>query len=134
MTPFGIRKKIKTFLGVPQTGGATPDPMYKLSFVMPDGKEREVRAEQRYTLVMASQSLETPIATGCPDGHCGNCAVDVISGAGLAPPTEAEAKILAEKAKPGQRLACHARVIGDGAKVKVYSVWSMDNARGGPGT
>jgi ferredoxin len=129
MTPWGIRSKIKAALG---RGGTTAknDEQYTLTMVLPDGREQSVNAEKRYTLVMASQSLETPIATGCPDGGCGTCTVDVVDGRGLAEPTEAERKLLAEKAKPGQRLACHARVIGSGAKVKIGAVWSMDQTRG----
>ena len=129
MTPWGIRSKIKSALGRgsgQKAGGET----LTLTMVLPDGSEHPVNAEHRYTLVMASQSLETPIATGCPDGHCGGCVVDVVSGAGLSEPTDNEAKLLKEKAKPGQRLACHARVVGSGAKVKVTTVWSMDGTRG----
>ena len=130
MTPWGLRSKIKNFLGVPQPGRKTTDPTYSVTMVLPTGKEQVVTCEERYTLVMASQSLETPIATGCPDGHCGSCAVEVLSDTGLAPPTEAEAKILKEKAQPGQRLACHARVVGNGAKVKIKAVWSMETVGG----
>ena len=128
MTPWGIRNRIKSALG---RGGKTEtDERLRVTLVMPDGTAHEVDAEPRYTLVMASQSLETPIATGCPDGGCGTCTVDVIDGRGLAEPTESESKLLKEKAKPGQRLACHARISGSGAKVKVHSVWSMDQTRG----
>lgn len=123
MTPWGIRKRIKSVLGRP----AAPEreQAYTLTLVLPDGSAHEVKAEERYTLVMASQSLETPIATGCPDGHCGNCAVDVLEDKGLAPASDAEAKLLREKAKAGQRLACHARVVGSGGRFRVYQTWSM---------
>jgi len=127
MTPWGIRNRIKSALGRPKAERTSG---YTLTLVLPDGSAHEVQAEERYTLVMASQSLETPIATGCPDGHCGECAVDVLDERGLAAPTEAEAKLLREKAKPGQRLACHARVTGSGARVRVHNVWSMDSSRG----
>lgn len=127
MTPWGIRNRIKSALGrtKPERSSA-----YTLTLVLPDGSAHEVSAEERYTLVMASQSLETPIATGCPDGHCGNCTVDVLDDRGLSAPTDAEAKLLREKGKPGQRLACHARVTGNGARVRIHSVWSMDSSRG----
>ncbi|MBM4392320.1 MAG: (2Fe-2S)-binding protein [Deltaproteobacteria bacterium] len=128
MTPWGIRNRIKSALG--RGGKVASDERLRVTLVMPDGQSHEVDAEPRYTLVMASQSLETPIATGCPDGGCGTCSVDVIDGRGLAEPTESESKLLKEKCKPGQRLACHARITGSGAKVKVYSVWSMDQTRG----
>lgn len=128
MTPWGIRKRIKAALG--RTGPSQAESAHTLTLVLPDGSAHEVKAEERYTLVMASQSLETPIATGCPDGHCGNCAVDVLVDAGLAAPTEAEAKLLKEKARPGQRLACHARIVGSGGRFRVHQTWSMDQTAG----
>ena len=127
MTPWGIRNRIKSALG---KSAPRQEASLKLTMILPDGSAHEVSAEDRYTLVMASQSLETPIATGCPDGHCGTCTVDVIDERGLAPPSDAEAKLLKEKCKPGQRLACHARVVGSGARVKVHQTWSMDVTRG----
>lgn len=127
MTPWGIRNRIKSALGGKKT---STDERYTLTMVLPDGTAHEVFAEERYTLVMASQSLETPIATGCPDGGCGLCVVDVLDERGLAPPTAAEAKLLRDKAKPGQRLACHARIIGNGARVRITSVWSIDQTLG----
>ncbi len=131
MTPWGIRKRIKSLVGG-GAGGPSPDEQLSLRIVLPNGKEHEVKAEPRYTLVMASQTLETPIATGCPDGACGGCAVEVLDGAGIAPPTAAEQALLNEKwkDKPTYRLACHARVVGSGGKIKALSVWSMDTTRG----
>ncbi len=131
MTPWGLRSRIKGLLG----GGAGAPAEHEqctLSMVLPTGAECQVKAEPRYTLVMASQTLETPIATGCPDGACGGCTVEVIDGSGLAAPTAAEQKILDDKWKnnPTWRLACHARISGSGARVKVHSVWSMDTTRG----
>lgn len=132
MTPWGIRNKIKGILG--RGGGAArEDDQVGVTLVLPDGTEHDVRCESRYTLVMASQAIETPIATGCPDGSCGNCNVDVLEGGDhLSPPTPAEQKILAEKWKhrPATRLACHARVVGTGARVKVHNVWTMQSTRG----
>ena len=128
MTPFGIRNKLKGLLGRPSAerkGERVP-----LTFITPDGKSTEVLSELRYTLVMASQTLEKPIATGCPDGHCGHCVVEVLDGTGIGEPSPAEAKLLAEKPEKNIRLACHARVAGPGGKIKVREVWSMDSVRG----
>lgn len=132
MTPWGIRNKIKGILG---RGGAPShaDEQVGVTLVLPDGSEHDVRCEARYTLVMASQAIETPIATGCPDGSCGNCNVDVLEGAEhLSPATAAEQKILAErwKHRPNTRLACYAKVVSSGARVKVNSVWTMQSTRG----
>lgn len=129
MTPFGLRNKLKSILG--RSGPVErADERVPLTFTTPDGKVTEVRSELRYTLVMASQTLEKPIATGCPDGHCGHCVVDVLDATGLGEPSAAEAKLLAEKPEKNIRLACHARVVGPGAKIKVREVWSMDSVRG----
>ncbi|MSP56629.1 MAG: 2Fe-2S iron-sulfur cluster binding domain-containing protein [Myxococcales bacterium] len=129
MTPFGLRNKLKSILG---RSGQTErvDERVPLTFTTPDGTVTEVQSELRYTLVMASQTLEKPIATGCPDGHCGHCIVDVLDATGLGEPSPAEAKLLAEKTEKSIRLACHARVVGPGAKIKVREVWSMDSVRG----
>jgi ferredoxin len=131
MTPWGIRKRIKGLVSG-GGGGSSAEDQLSLNIVLPNGSEHTVSAEPRYTIVMASQTLETPIATGCPDGGCGGCAVEVFDPAGLAAPTAAEQKLLDEKWKDKQniRLACHARIVGSGARVKAMSVWSMDNTRG----
>lgn len=131
MTPWGIRNRIKSALGRAPGAAAEKDDRLDLTIILPDGSSHEVRCEPRYTLVMASQSLETPLATHCPDGHCGNCVVDVLVDQGLSTPTSAESKLLAEKGhRPGQRLACHAKIVGSGAKVRGLSVWTMDSVRG----
>ena len=129
MTPWGLRARLKGVLGKP-TGPPVIEEV-SLIFVLPDGREHPTRCEAKYTLVMASQTLDTPIATGCPDGHCGGCLVDVIEGGGLLPPSPAEQRVLTEKQIPAtQRLACHAKVGSDGAKVRVREVWTIESTRG----
>jgi ferredoxin len=131
LTPWGLRGRLKSALGRGGTGVTTPIEQVEVRFVMPDGSEHLVRCEARYTLVMASQTLETPIATGCPDGHCGGCTVEVLDGEGMLPPSPAEARVLAEKQIPAnQRLACHAKLGSSGARVAVREVWTMDSTRG----
>lgn len=132
MSRFGLRKRLKAALGGPGDRGA--DPVHRITLVLPDGGEHAVGAEDRYTLVMASQTLDTPIATGCPDGHCGECVVDVLAGAeALAPASVAEREAYEKgqrrAATDRERLACHARVVGSGAKVKVRRVWTMETHR-----
>lgn len=131
MTPWGIRKKVKAALGI-QTGGAAKEDTVSLTMILPNGSQHAISCEQGYTLVMASQSLETPIATNCPDGHCGHCAVDVVDATGLRAPSSAEATILKEKGHGADvRLACHAKVNASGAKIRVRNVWTMDSVKGG---
>lgn len=131
MTPWGIRSKIKSAIGLGSAKKADTSDRVRLSMVLPDGQAHEVSCESGYTLVMASQSLETPIATHCPDGHCGQCVVDVSAATGLKAPTEAESNLLRAKGHPeGTRLACHARVVGSGATIRVRQTWSMDEVKG----
>ena len=129
MTPWGIRKKIKAAL----VGSSGPTATEKLSLTMtlPSGRSHTIDCEPGYTLAMASQILETPIATSCPDGGCGGCVVDVVEGTGLRAATAAEQKLLDEKKYgPNTRLACHAKVDGSGASIRVRTVWTMDSIKG----
>jgi ferredoxin len=136
VTPWGIRSRVKGLvqgaLGKPGSTRVESEQV-RVRMVLPDGSAHDVACEPRYTLVMASQSIETPIATGCPDGQCGGCNVDVLDGAdALLPPAAAETKLLSEKhgGRANVRLACHAKVGGSGAVVKVHNVWRMENTRG----
>ncbi len=130
MTPFGIRKRLKGLMG----DAAKPDvTSYELVFVLPDGSEQKVKTEARYTLAMASQFLPSPIATGCPDGQCGQCVVEVLDGTGIAAISDSERKVMDKWHKtpdPKRRLACHARVEGSGARVRVFSLFDYDSVRG----
>lgn len=129
MTPWGIRNRIKSVLG--RGPSAKPDERVALTLILPEGRESKVQCEPGYTLVMASQSLETPIATHCPDGHCGECRVEVVDATGLKEPSSAESRLIQEKGYAATtRLACHAKVAGSGARVKVRNVWTMDSVKG----
>jgi ferredoxin len=132
VSPLRIRERLKRVLG----GSKPPSDKIEVTFVLPDGSQATGRGESRYTLVMASQNLETPIATGCPDGGCGGCNVEVLDGAdALAPATDAEIRSFEGRAKrkpgPEERLACHARVLKSGARVRVARVWTLDDQKGG---
>ncbi|NOY25714.1 MAG: 2Fe-2S iron-sulfur cluster binding domain-containing protein [Oligoflexia bacterium] len=130
MTRFGIRKRLKGLVG---KGGRPEITRYGMTFVLPDGTEQTVQAEEHYTLAMASQFLPSPIATSCPDGQCGLCVVDVIEGAGISAASDSEQRVCKKihgSFDPARRLACHARVDGDGAKVKVHQLFDYDSVRG----
>ena len=130
MTPFGIRKKLRKLAG---RGGPPEVERFPLTIVLPDGTEQQVVAEKHYTLVMASQSLPKPLATGCPDGTCGNCRVEVLDPSGLSPIKDKEREVIAQwipDATPNTRLACHARVLGPGAKVRAFNLFDLDAITG----
>ena len=76
MTPFGIRKKLKSLLGLGGASGAgdtTPKekevPSFQVTFVLPDGSSYDARAKEGDTLVMSSNRGPSPIATGCARRH-----------------------------------------------------------------
>ena len=76
MTPFNIRKRLKTALGMTPTVG---DERCSVTFVLPNGTERTVTCEKHYTLLMAADANGLTISTGrraggtCPDGACDLC-------------------------------------------------------------
>ena len=53
MTPFNIRKRLKTALGMTPTVG---DERCSVTFVLPNGTERTVTCEKHYTLLMAADA------------------------------------------------------------------------------
>jgi len=125
---------------------------YPVTYVLPDGQEVRIEAEERYTLLMASQALPSPISTGrraggtCPDGFCDLCRVEVLSAEGLSIKTDFEQKVMDALAAgephegrpraaalppgPNTRLACHARVVGPGARIKVSALVDFEALRG----
>ena len=148
MSRFGIRKKLKSIF----QNTSEPIPEYSVTYILPDGSEQVVVAEERYSLLMASQSLPAPISTGrraggtCPDGYCGLCRVEIDDPTGLSEMTDSERKALEDHVKgtehegrarqpgppltPQTRLACHARIIGDGGRVTVAALVDYDSLRG----
>lgn len=148
MSRFGIRRKLKSFLQTDKPSYQT----FSVTFVLPDGTEKLIEVEERYNLLMASQSLPSPIGTGrraggtCPDGGCASCQVEILDATGLTEMTDSEQQTLdnyvegteyeghaREPGKPylsNTRLACYTKVVGSGAKVKVRSLVDFDSLRG----
>ncbi len=152
MSRFGLRKRLKKRLGL---GGSGREIVTcTITYVLPDGSEHVVQAEERYNVLMASQSLPAPIGTGrraggpCPDGRCALCRIEVLDGTGLSPMSDLERQSMQDLAdgkphegnarKPGpaptatSRLACHTRIVGDGGKVRVLELFDYDSVRGDP--
>lgn len=129
MTPFGIRKKLKSILGLDQAPTSSapkaPEvPNYTVTFVLPDGSTYNARAKEGDTLVMSSNRGPQPIATGCADGTCGTCRVDVILAHDqLTPETDHERNTKKANNVPVEcRLGCQTGVLGEGIKVKIINV------------
>jgi len=150
MSRFGIRKRIKSAIGK----GPPEIIRHPVTYVLPDGTEQVVHAEEGYNLLMASQDLPAPISTGrraggpCPDGGCGLCRVEIIDGTGLSAQKDMERATIAAHVKgephegrdrePGPpandltRLACHTRINGGGGRVKVLELFDYDSIKGDP--
>jgi ferredoxin len=148
MSRFGLRKKLKGFIKSPKPTIVR----HKIVYILPDGTEQIVEAEERYNILMASQSLPSPIGTGrraggpCPDGGCGSCQVEIIDSTGLTPMTESELETLdsyvagephegrprepGEPYKSNTRLACYAKIIGPGARVAVRDLVDFEKLSG----
>jgi len=152
MSRFGIRKRLKKALGVGKRRHEII--RYPVTYVLPDGSEHVVQAEEHYSLLMASQALPQPMGTGrraggtCPDGGCAQCRVEVLDPTGLSPITDGERASMQALADgkphegrsrepgppptPTSRLGCYARVVGPGARVQVLELFDYDSVRGDP--
>lgn len=66
-------------------------------------------------IVEVAEKVGASIPFGCKENDCGDCMVEVLSGAeNLSTPSALENELLKKKfAKPGHRLACQAMVLGD---------------------
>lgn len=130
MTPFGIRKKLKSLLGLEKSPQSKrPEvPRYTVKFLLPDGSDYEVQAKHGDSLVLASGRGPSPIATGCADSSCGTCQVEVLEGAEhLTPSDESEAQTRKANQVPDEyRLGCRAEVLGEGLKVRIVHVFGEE--------
>ena len=152
MSVFGIRKRLRAALGMGRP--ARQITTYTLTYVLPDGSERVIEAEEKYSVLMASQSLSAPIGTGrraggtCPDGGCAECRVEVLDDTGLSLMTDSEKRSMEAAVRgephegrarrpvpastPRSRLACYAKVVGSGARIQVAELFDYDSLRGDP--
>ena len=149
MSRFQLRNKLKSFL---KKSPAPQITYHTITYILPDGTETTVEAEERYSILMASQSLPSSIGTGrraggqCPDGRCGLCRVEIETHTGISPmddfekqsladcvagtPHEGRARKPAPPTTPNTRLSCQARIIGNGGRVVVPAVVDYDALRG----
>ena len=126
MTPFGIRKKLKALLGSskPVVQPVPERPRYTVQFTLRDGGSYEVTAKEGDSLVLASGRGAYPIATGCTDGTCATCQVEILEGVdavSLPDAHETETK-RANGVEEGLRLGCQTAVLGPGVKARIVNV------------
>ena len=140
MTPFGIRKKLKSMLKEMMGGGgggtsapqAPQRPRWPVVFELPDGDTYEVEAKEHDSLVLASGRGPRPISTGCADGTSATCQVVVVAGADqLTSPDGHETKTKTENGVDlTRRLGCQTSVLGPGVHVKIINVLGEELAEG----
>lgn len=150
MTPFQIRKRLKGMLGMGPSG--KQDEQCSLTFILPDGSERNVKCEQHYSILMAADANGLTISTGkraggtCPDGACDLCRVEVLNASGISPRSDVELQMMMDHVAgkphegrdrapapapgPNTRLGCHAKVVGSGARIKIRELFDPDSIRG----
>jgi ferredoxin len=126
MTPFGIRKKLKSLLGgsKPNIQPVPERPRYTVLFELPDGGSYKVQAKEGDSLVLASGRGAYPIATGCTDGTCATCQVDIVEGSdkvSIPDGHESETK-RANGVSDHLRLGCQTAVLGPGVRAKIINV------------
>ena len=128
MTPFKIRQRLKSLLGVGPSKNAEPAapplPTFDVTFDCPDGSSYVAPAKEGDSLVLAAGRGPQPISTGCMDSTCGTCRVDVLAGhESLTDATAHEVKVKKEVGVPdAQRLGCQTGVIGLGVHVRIVNV------------
>ena len=149
MTPFHIRQRLKALIG---DGPPAADDRCAITFVLPDGTERAVQSEKHYSILMAADANGLTISTGrraggtCPDGACDLCRVEVLNDAGLSPMKPDEAEMMDNHTNglphegrprtpvaargPRTRLGCHAKVLGNGAKVQIAALFDESTIKG----
>ena len=60
MTPFGLRKRLKGLLG-----NDKPEIVYyPITYILPDGTEQTIQAEEHYSILMAADANGITISTG----------------------------------------------------------------------
>ena len=81
-SPFGIRKRLKSMLGLGPKG-PPPQPTPRFTLVLSNGADREetVEADVDQSLLLVSGNVATPLASGCSDSTCSTCRVEVLEGA-----------------------------------------------------
>ncbi len=149
MSRFGIRKKLKRLVG----SGQGPEIVrYSVTYVLPDGSEQRIEAEEGYTLLMAADAAGITISTGRraggtgPDGGCAQCRVKVLDGTGLNTLSDGERRSMAAYAagephegrarKPGppieegHRLGCWTKIRGDGGRVQILALFDPNSIQG----
>lgn len=125
-TPFGIRRRIKSLFGMeskPKDTGVAREKI-TLKVVGPTGEEQVGTAYAGSTILAASGNLRRPIASGCAQGDCGTCRVEILEGdENLSEQTARERSTLKSNGHPVTwRLSCRAEVVKGECKVRAFEL------------
>lgn len=131
MTPFGIRKKIKSLLGLgggdgdarrPQAPARKERPKVSLIVLDAEGMEQSVQGSATDTLVYISGNMGKPIGTGCSDASCATCRVEVLDGDENLSAQDARERATLKEAGFSEdlRLGCCAQVLQGSVKVRAF--------------
>lgn len=124
-TPFGIRRRLKSLFGMEEKPAAAQSTeKISLTVVGPNGEENTASAAAGSTILAASGNLRRPIASGCAQGDCGTCRVEVLEGSeNLTEQTERERNTLASNKHPlSYRLACRTEIEHGSCKVRAFEL------------
>jgi ferredoxin len=127
MTRLGIRNKIKELMGFGSSAkppSAPARPRYPVTFVLPSGESYVAEAKEGDSLVLTSGRGAYPISTGCSDGTCGTCRVEILEGEdSLTSAGEHEQQTKSDNDIPDElRLGCQAAIMSAGVSVKIINV------------
>lgn len=126
-SPFGIRRRLKSMLGMEAKAAAAPReeiPKVDLVIVGPDGNEQAIKVDVGSSIVSASSRMKRPIATGCSDSTCGTCRVDILEGAeNCVEQSPRERATLKDNGFPTTyRLACRTELVKGAVKAKAFEL------------
>lgn len=100
-----------------------------MRLTLPDGREQRLQAEPGISAWDLARKLPIYLNPPCADGRCGGCVV--IEGGGLSPVAAAERAAhtdnnLGRPLRPGERLGCHARIVGP-AHLTLNAAWTLED-------
>jgi ferredoxin len=126
-TPFGIRRRIRRFMGWSATGAPEAEApkieQITLTVIGPKSEEQG-QAPAGSPMVSASAVLKRPIASGCSDSTCATCRVEVLEGAeNLSAQHPREKATLKQNGHPmTMRLACMCTIERGSVKVRAFEL------------
>ena len=125
-SPFGIRRRLKSLLGMEEKVAAVREEIPKVEVIVvgPDGNEQSVKVDVGSSIVSASSRMKRPLATGCSDSTCGTCRVEILEGAdNVVEQSARERATLKDNGYPQtMRLGCRTELVKGTVKVRAFEL------------